>query len=69
LVRRPLADALSEKLGRPVDVMLEEASDARATTASRISQDEVRQGRLRELVAREPLLERAVKELDLELLE
>jgi hypothetical protein len=69
VVRRPLADALSERLGRSVDLTLDEGAGERAPTPSRISQDEVRQGRLRELVAREPLLERAVKELDLELLE
>jgi hypothetical protein len=68
LIRRPLADALSESLGRRIELVLDEASAARAS-AARISQEEVREGRLRELVAREPLLERAVKELDLELLE
>ena len=35
----------------------------------RITQDVVRQGRLRELIAREPVLQRAVEELDLELLD
>ena len=35
----------------------------------RISQDRVREGRLRELIREEPVLERAVQELDLELLD
>jgi hypothetical protein len=37
--------------------------------AGRITQETVRQDRLRELVAREPVLRRAVEELDLELLD
>jgi DNA polymerase III gamma/tau subunit len=39
------------------------------TPGARITQDEVRRGRLRELVAKEPALGRAVEALDLELLE
>ena len=40
-----------------------------AAGPARISQETVREGRLRELVGKEPLLERAVEELDLELLD
>jgi DNA polymerase-3 subunit gamma/tau len=69
MTRRPIADALSTTLGRRVDLVLDEAEAAASATAARISEEEVRQGRLRELVAREPLLERAVKELDLELMD
>jgi hypothetical protein len=69
LVRRPIADALSDTLGRRVELVLDEGEPAASVSAARISEDEVRRGRLRELVAREPVLERAVKELDLELLE
>jgi DNA polymerase-3 subunit gamma/tau len=40
-----------------------------APPAERITTETVRKGRLRELIAKEPLLERAVEELDLELLD
>jgi hypothetical protein len=36
---------------------------------ARITTESVRKSRLRELIAKEPLLERAVEELDLELLD
>jgi hypothetical protein len=36
---------------------------------ARITTESVRKGKLRELIAKEPLLERAVEELDLELLD
>jgi hypothetical protein len=69
--RRALADALSAGLKRRVDVILEvrgSASDAEET-APRVTPEAVRSGRLRELLEREPLLEHAVEELDLEILE
>jgi len=43
--------------------------DEDADPHGRITRESVRKGRLRELIEREPLLERAVEELDLELLE
>ena len=45
------------------------ALESGAAPGSRITMESVRQGRLRELIAKEPLLERAVEELDLELLD
>jgi len=65
-VRRSVANALGDVLGRPVDLEVAErsAGELRGTTM-----DDVREGRLRELVAQEPGLERAVEELDLELLD
>ncbi len=48
---------------------LRAVSESPGPSAPRITQDEVRQGRLRELIAKEPALGRAVEALDLELLE
>jgi DNA polymerase-3 subunit gamma/tau len=45
------------------------ALESGASPGARITMESVRQGRLRELIAKEPLLERAVEELDLELLD
>ncbi|RMH21741.1 MAG: hypothetical protein D6701_02100 [Gemmatimonadetes bacterium] len=79
--RRRLEEALAGVLHRPaaLDVVAEgEASAETAQAAAgeerpgrplRITQDKVREDRLKELVQREPLLQRAVDELDLELLE
>jgi len=71
-VRRSLGDALSDVAGRPLELVL--ADDAGIGAAApaeppRVTQDTVREGRLQELLDREPLMERAVQELDLELLE
>ena len=46
-----------------------EAAEAPAEGAARVTLESVREGRLRELLAKEPALERAVTELDLELLD
>jgi DNA polymerase-3 subunit gamma/tau len=71
--RRGLEEALELALSRPVRLEVAAGEGAGAESPSgaarRISQEAVRQGRLRELVEKEPLLERAVEELDLELLE
>ena len=66
---RRLADALEELLQRPTELTLREAGDASDEAPARISQETVRADRLTELMKREPLLERAVEELDLELME
>ena len=66
---RKLSEALSEILERQVSVVLEEAGGSREEVTERISPDTVRTDRLKELMQREPLLESAVEELDLELME
>ncbi len=66
---RRLADALEELLQRPAELTLREAGDGSDEAPARISQETVRADRLTELMKREPLLERAVEELDLELME
>jgi hypothetical protein len=50
-----------------VEVVAARSEDAAG--GERITQDVVREGRLRELIDQEPALERAVQELDLELLD
>ncbi|MDE2772493.1 MAG: DNA polymerase III subunit gamma/tau [Gemmatimonadota bacterium] len=66
--RGKLAAGLSKELGRDASVVLE-AAEAPAEGAARVTLESVREGRLRELLAKEPALERAVTELDLELLD
>jgi hypothetical protein len=66
--RNALQQALEARLGEE-SVTLELRSEAEASDPGRISQDEVREGRLRELIREEPALEHAVRELDLELLD
>jgi DNA polymerase III subunit gamma/tau len=66
--RTTLAGALSEALGRRVTLTLAEAKKV-ADAGARITPETVKQGRLKELTEKEPLLARAVEELDLELLE
>lgn len=63
-----LEAGLSRELGRDARVVLE-AAEAPAEGAARVTLESVREGRLRELLAKEPALERAVTELDLELLD
>jgi DNA polymerase-3 subunit gamma/tau len=68
-VRRGLADRLGAELGRSVEVRVDDGGEGTPDDAHRITQEAVRKDRLKELYSREPLLERAVEELDLELLE
>ncbi len=68
VVLRGVRHALTTLRGRPTDVVIEESGES-PDAPERVSQDRVRQGRLRELIEKEPLLGRAVEELDLELLE
>jgi hypothetical protein len=70
--RRAVEEALSRAWGaalRLVPAPRSPAPEAREGRPSRIGQDEVREGRLRDLVQQEPLLGPAVEELDLELLD
>jgi len=69
VVRRGLADAITAVAGREVELRVVEREGDAERSGTRISPETVRQDRLRHLLAREPLLERAVEELDLELLD
>ncbi len=60
-----LAAALGRALGRDVTL----AVRVREPDGARVTQETVKEGRLREYIAEEPLLEHAVLELDLELLD
>ena len=66
---RSLEEALSRAARRAVTIRVYGADSRSSEPESRISRDEVRKGRLRDLVEKEPALRRAVEELDLELLE
>ncbi len=66
---RRLSKALGDLLGRSIDVVVEEAGGTPGQVPERISPGTVRSDRLKVLMQREPLLEKAVRELDLELLE
>jgi DNA polymerase-3 subunit gamma/tau len=72
MVVRALSDALSEELGRRVQLFLDSVDEGTVKASegtSRVTPENVRQGRLRELLALEPLLGPVVQSLDLELLE
>jgi hypothetical protein len=62
-------DVLSRAVSRVLDRELLLKVEAEEETGGRISQERVREGRLRELIRQEPALEHAVQELDLELLD
>ena len=64
---RHLSDALSTHLGRPALIVVDREESA--AEAGRVTKETVRQDRLSELIQREPVLRRAVEELDLELLD
>jgi hypothetical protein len=66
---RSLEEALSRAASRGVTIRVRETGSRGPEPDSRVSRDEVRQGRLRDLMEKEPALRRAVEELDLELLE
>ena len=70
-VVRAVSEGLSAELGRRVSVVVDAGLIQNGATdpPGRVTADTVREGRLKELVALEPLLGRAVEELDLELLE
>ena len=64
---RRLSDALATHLGRPALIVVD--LEENAVEPARVTQETVRRDRLRELLQREPVLQRAVEELDLELLD
>ena len=64
-----LAEALHRQLGYRLRIDVEEGRPAGSSGPRSVSPEQVRQERLEELVEREPLLARAVEELDLELLD
>lgn len=67
--RAQLAEGFSRALRRPIRVRIDALRRPVAGAVDRISQDTVREGRLRELIEQEPALGEAVEALDLELLE
>lgn len=71
--KRGLERALERALGRPAALVVEAAGPGAdrpsGEAPGRVTQDTVRETRLRELVNQEPALGRAVEELDLELLD
>lgn len=67
VVLHQISTALSAQLGRGVRVV--PSSLEAPAEGGRITQETVRQDRLRELISREPVIQRAVEELDLELLD
>jgi hypothetical protein len=67
-VLRRLRDAVGAHLAEPPEIRVE-AADSGPDPGRRITEDTVRNGRLRELVDEEPALGEAVQELDLELLD
>ena len=68
--RRPLEQALSHRLGRPVHVVFAAVSGGAAEPgANRITAETARRDRLSRLTREEPLLAAAVQEWDLELID
>jgi hypothetical protein len=68
--RRPLEQALSRRLGRPVRVVFAAVSGGAAEPgANRITAETARRDRLSRLTREEPLLAAAVQEWDLELID
>jgi len=64
-----LARALGSRMGRVVTVSVEAMTSGSGPANGRITPEVVREDRLRSLIDQEPRLERAVQELDLELLD
>ncbi len=66
---RTIQNALETVMGRRPEIVVRATSGTAAEKPERITPEAVRDDRLRELIQREPLLQHAVEELDLELLE
>ena len=66
--RQALEASLATILGESVRLHVTADGEGKGT-GERISQEKVKEGRLRELIREEPALEHAVRELDLELLD
>ena len=64
---RHLSDALTTHLGHAARIVVD--LEESATEPARVTKATVREDRLRELLQREPVLRRAVEELDLELMD
>ena len=64
-----LRKALADHLGYAPEIDFDEGREERPSAPRAVSREQVRQERLQELVEREPLLARAVEELDLELVD
>lgn len=69
VVRDAIAEGIAPYLGYRPEVAVEPLAERGSNGQARISQDEVREDTLRTLFREEPRLERAVQELDLELLD
>jgi hypothetical protein len=67
-VQQAIRDGLAAHLGRVPDLVVDEPSGP-ARTAARVTEAEVRDDALKALYRQEPRLQRAVEELDLELME
>jgi hypothetical protein len=67
-VRRMLANALAERLGRAVELEVREAG-AGSGPPARLTPERVREEQLKRLAREEPVLGKAVQEWELELLE
>jgi len=67
-VMKQIADGLAAHLGRRPELRLE-APEATGAGAARVTQEEVHADTLKALYRQEPRLERAVEELDLELMD
>ena len=66
---RTIQDALEVLMGERPEIVVRAMSEASSEKLERITPETVRSDRLRELIQREPLLQHAVEELDLELLD
>ncbi len=64
-----LQDAFSEALGRPVRLAIRSAGAGRPTGPQRLTPEQVRSDRLARIAGEQPLLARAVRDWDLELLD
>ncbi len=69
LSQRMVLDALQARMGREPKLVVRVQKDVPEGENGRITSEKVKADRVRSLVEREPLLERAVEELDLELME
>jgi DNA polymerase-3 subunit gamma/tau len=69
--RRGLEDALAERLGRRITISFKAVAggEARGETAPRITDADARGDRLERLAADQPVLQAAIRELDLELID
>ena len=67
--RRTLQKALAGLMNEEPEIVVRASGDGTPRRRGRISPEAVRNDRMKGLIKREPLLQRAVEELDLELLD